>query len=367
MKRHLRTGQSPLAAVARIIGLALAVSATSGRSQTLAAADQKWNDLSRLSAPAPVARASSGKKASITDVEASVKQQAARARQAAQAAREFYTQFPSHPKANEARKMEAMSTVQATESADSAGVQSALAVARPYRQNTQHSPADRLDVSLAMDRLELSAKIRQGQEVDTAAKWKALADVLRAQFGDMPALDAYCLDIARTADPATTVQLANAVKQSRSASAAAKAKAQAFLDREALVGKPVQLKLSQVDGGDLVVGQPGAKVRVILAWDASDPGALASMSQYEQNLRNAEVVYVALGGSASAVRESKQRVRVAGAYCHAPAGAGYRVVAEALKLRYTPLPRLFVIDKQGAVVGAGSTRDLVTLLSQVRN
>ena len=327
--------------------------------------DQQWADLASLAAPAGVARTANGKIKSSDEKKADIAQAAARSQQAALDARDFYTRFPSHSKAGEAKKLEALASVRGAETDKAAPTQAALSVAQVFRANTSFPLADRFDVALAMDRLKLSLEIKQRRATDQPATWRKLADDLRTEFGDVPALQSYLMDIARTADATTATDLANTVIRSPVASKDAKDRAQVLLDRAALVGRKVPLQLSTTDGAQVNLDQPRTKPTVVVAWSAAEGDTLMTLLQHHKRLQNADIVYLGLGGSPAVLTEAKQQfVRLPGAYCHAPGGASARRAIEALKLQYAPLPRVYVLDRGALVLGSGSFSELPALLAK---
>ena len=338
---------------------------TTAFAQGAKTADQQWADVASLAAPAGVAKTANGKKRTNDEIKADIKQQAARSRQAAQSARDFYTQFPGHPKAAEAKKTEALASLRGVETDNATQIQSALSIAQAFRANSSLAAADRFDVALAMDRLKLSLEIKQRRATDQPASWRKLADDLRKEFGDLPALQSYLMDIARTADGATAVELATSVKGSTAASKETKDRAQAILDRAALVGRKVVLKLATTDGSPVDLEQTRSKPAVVVAWSPSEGDALMGLLQYQKQLQNADIIYVGLGGSVADLSAAKQQfVRLPGAYCHAPGGVGSRRAIDALKLQYAPLPRVYVLDRGALVLGSGSFSDLPALLAK---
>jgi hypothetical protein len=79
--------------------------------------------------------------------------------------------------------------------------------------------------------------------------------------------------------------------------------------------------------------------------------------------REAQLVYIAMGGSAAQIAKLKAGAPIAGVHCHAPAGVASRSTFEALKLRYAALPSLYVINRFGVLAGVGRVSEFPALLA----
>ena len=331
-----------------------------------AAADQAWASVSNLAKPVGLVRAVDGKAKTPDELKADIKQQGARRRLASQGAHDFYTDYPSHPKAQEARKVEAVAAIQGVESGNAAQEQAAFALGKAFRENKSYPLLDRFEVALAMDRLDLSLRIKNRKAMGRAQDWKALGDKLKTEFGDIPAVHAYYMEIARTADRATAIKIAAEVGQSSIASPAAKSQARVILDREALVGKNITLTLSTTEGGSFDLAQQKNKVTVIFAWSPEDSSSLSSIKRFEKSLpSDGQIVYLAMGGSPSQVKKGKGDAILPGTHCHAPAGPQSQAANTGLKLLYSPLPRIYVLNRSGLLVGYGRVEDLPALIGKV--
>ena len=326
-------------------------------------ADQAWANLSVLAKPTALARAVEGKPKTPAQLNAEIKQQAARYRQTAQSAREFYTTHSGHPKAGEARKLEALAAIRGVEAGNAAHEQVAFDLGKAFRENAVNPIADRFEVALAMDRLDLSLQIKSRKARGRPEDWKAVGDKLKPEFGAVPALYTYYMDIARTLDAATAAKLAAEVNAAAAAPMSAKAQAKAILDREGLVGKTVSAKLTTVDAAPLDLGAQKGKVTVVLAWSPSDTSPLANLKRFEKSLpSDTQVIYLAMGGTAAQVTRGKAEAVVPGIHCHAPTGPLARAANDGLKLQYSRLPRAYVLNRSGVLVGYGKVEDLPALM-----
>lgn len=328
--------------------------------------DQRFDDVAKLAAPVPAAKsAPDGTAKTPEQVKADIARQAELSRQAAQAAKEFYTQNPGHPKVAEARKIEALCTLRGVEAGNAAHEQPALAIGKAFREDKGLSAGDRFEVALAMDRLELSRRIKVRAAPAQTQAWVLMATMLRGEFGDMPELYTYYMDLARTADNAAALKLATEVNQSAIAPPDAKARAKVILERSSLLGKVVNLQLTRSDGGIVELARQSGRTTLLIVCSPADLECLDALKPLARMLpSDAQVVYLALGGSEKQVTAARLAAPISGWHCHAQAGPQSRSAIEALKLQYAPLPRLFVFGRAGTLVGFGRMNDLPSLFPQ---
>jgi hypothetical protein len=336
-----------------------------GDAPNQAGSDAAWTAVTDLARTSSISKSSNGNAKTKEQVGAAIAQESARQRQAAQAAKEFYTVNPGNPKAGDARKIEALSTVRGALVADATQTQAAMNLAKDFRERTDVPVRDRFEIALAADRLALSAKINAKTAADQSLEWQLVGERLRVEFGDLPELHDYSIEVARRADLPSAVKLATEVTQSPKATANAKARAQSILDRAALVGRPIDLKLAKVDGGTIDLAQQKDKITVIYVWSPTDPLSLESVKRFEKALPpGAQLIYLAYGGSVPLVNRLKASAAVAGIHCQATAGTASKAASDALKLRYTDLPYLYVINPSGVLTGVGRAEEFTTLMAQ---
>jgi hypothetical protein len=332
-----------------------------------ASGDQAWNTVAALAKPVTVSKGSDGIGKSKEQLAAEIAQQAARSRQVAQAARDFYLAYPGHPNVTAARRIEAVSAIQGVEGANATHVQAALALGRQFRDDRTVPAGERFEVALAMDRLELSTRIKNRTASGKISDWKRVGDSLRTEFGDLPALQSYYMDVARRAETETAAKIAEDVLRSTAASSATKARAQAAVSRAALLGKPIELRVDKINGGYIDVGKQLGQTTVVVVWRPSEPSDLSTIRKFEKSIPiGTQFIYLALGGTAAAVRRQEGSPLFPGEHCHAPAGPKSRAASDALKLQYAQVPLVYVVNTAGVVAGIGQINTLPTLLQTVR-
>jgi len=327
-----------------------------------ASADNDWQNLQSLvQPPAPVSNpAGAGLQMAATP---STAQQADRFTQASQAAKAFYTTYPNDVRAAAAKKLEAVTAV---ESVQFGGVQNrtaALAVGSAYRADPTNPGGDRYDVALAIGAIPLSlnGSLQGKRLIDNPAAFEALADKLYREFGDIDPIYHFYLGIVRTVGPADAAGLAQKIV-GMNAPVWAKSEAQAVLARQALIGKPVPVTLTTVDGQALdlrtLVGQPTA----IFVWsNRTGPDDLASLARVAAAIPSGtRLIYVSLQSDLAQVAEAKALAPLPGTFCfEQPGFAG--LTAHLLGVCRTPC--VYVLDRQGALAGFGRVEELPVLLA----
>ena len=321
-------------------------------------------------APSTLVSANAGANAASVGTSANVKvvaeQAATRSRQAAEAAKNFYTTYPTHANAPEARKIEALGELRGIKHGDAVHETKAMTLAAAFRADLRHPQPARVEVAFAMDRAELSRRVKTKEKTGRVQERIRVGDRLRAEFGEIPEYHAYSMEVARTADLPTALRLATETSVARSASPESKAQAKVILERTALLGKTVNLKLDALDGPDVDLAKPNGKITVLVAWSPSvDPKKLDPLKPLARMLPSgAQVVFLALGGTEKQVKSAKSAMPLPGTLCLAPAGPRSRAASDALKLQYAPLPRLYVFNSAGKLAGFGPLEDLPALLAR---
>jgi hypothetical protein len=222
-----------------------------------------------------------------------------------------------------------------------------------------------VEVALLMERAELSRQVRNGEKSLRASERVRVADRLRAEFGEIPEYHTYAMELARTMDLATALRLATETSHSPVATASAKAQAKVILDRMHLLGKPVNLRLTIVDGAEFDLSKQAGKITVVVAWSAADPRSLDALKPMGRMMpKDVQVVFLAMGGTKKQVQTGRAASPLPGTHCHAPAGPLSRAATDSLKLQYSPVPRLYVLNRAGKLVGIGRLEELPALLTR---
>jgi hypothetical protein len=352
--------------VTRIATLALILNAAPGYAQDAvraASADREWTNVLRLVNPIP-SGTSKGRKTPL-QLKGEVEMQAVLARQASDRARDFHLRYPEHAKATEARKLEALSGLRGVIEGDVKHQEAVSAVAMVYRKDLRIPPADRLEVALKMEQVGLSRKIKSRTAGNRAAAMEKIADDLKNEFGDLPAIQGFYLESARVAEFSRAAVIAAKIAHSGAASAAAKGEAQAILGRAALVGKALALKLPLLGGGEIDLSQKQDKLTVLVVQSPFSTVGLEPLGKLDNSARkNSQFVFLYLGGTAQEAGAARAKTRIAGRHCHAPIGPVANKTAASLQLQFTRSPFVYVVAKSGVLAGCGSLSEVATLVKE---
>ena len=323
-------------------------------------ADIDWSNLSAQARPTPLRPASDGRNTSV-QAKANIKQQAVVSRQAAQNAKDFYAQYPGHAKAAEARKLEVVAGLHGVEDGDDNYEKSALALAQNYRDNRTNPASDRLDVALAMDRLKVSSGAKSKKIVPRTTEWEQMADKLQVEFGDQPQLQSYYAELVRSGDMFTSKRIATNLLQQKPAPGA-KAEAQAMLDRHSLLGRPLALTVTGLDGGAVDLSKQKGSVTVVFVWAASaGPEVQKMLTRFQRSIPpGVGIMYLALGGEQKKLSVAPGSQPIRGRTCFVPA-SGSKAAVDYLKLR--DMPYLYVLNAKGTLSGFGPVGEFTNLLA----
>ena len=317
----------------------LAGAVTSGSAQSAASdASAKWRDIVVLVTPPRAIDPIAANKAKSPSQ--STQDFANQAKQIAIAAKDFYAKFPSDQNAGKAKKTEALYAAIGAQPGDSDQGRAALQTASAYRSDSTNSAKDRLEVAVAMEQAQLRLKPSRDKTIYNSVAMTKAADNLQKEFGNIPEVGDFYIGVARTADRATSVRMAQNVL-AWNATPSAKTEAQAIIDRNSLIGTKLNLKLTTVDGSAFDLGKQSGKVTVVFVWSvAGGVNSVGSLSSVKKGLpNNAQIVYLGVGGTAGQATIPSSRLPVPGILCFETKVAA---ALDLLKIRH--LPYVFVLD-----------------------
>jgi hypothetical protein len=284
-----------------------------------------------------------------------------KSRATAASARDFYTKYPTHAKANEARKIEALAELRGVKSTDETQQKQALTIGKAFRSDHRQSLDARTEVALAMDRLELSEKIRRKAVSDRPVEKEKVADGVRAELGHTAALHAYYVEVSRNADMFTGKRIAQNLLQWPT-DAKTKKEAQTIVDRSSLLGTRLNLMLPSAETGPVDLAKQSGGVTVLVVWaPAGGEKALKSLEVFRNSIPpGVQFVYLALGGTAKEIATLQSAAPIKGRFCH-QTGPAVSPTLSALKL--TGMPYIYVLNREGKVAGFGPFGELTSLLA----
>jgi hypothetical protein len=284
-------------------------------------------------------------------------------RQLAQGAKDFAAQNPSHTKAAEARKLEALAGLEGILTEDAAHEQAAVATAAAFRTNKSNPAPARFEVAHAMDGREISKKILGRPWHAHAPMAERMLDRLRVEFGERPEVYGSYVALAEKADCDNGRDVALKIMQSP-APAFAKTAARRLLDRYALVRQPLDFPLTSAQGRATTLAREAGRTTVVVLYDGvRSPAGPAGLQDYKRNPRpNTQWIYVALGRPASLPKGATSFQAPAGLNCVEPLGAKSPLYEQ---LKLTSLPAVFVLDEAKKLSAYGRIDQLAWLLSGI--
>jgi hypothetical protein len=114
------------------------------------------------------------------------------------------------------------------------------------------------------------------------------------------------------------------------------------------------------------LAQSRDKPTVLIAWSPEDASSIATVTRFEKSLpKDTQIVYLAMGGTSVQVKKVSDNPPLPGIHCHAPSGPLSRSATQGLKLSYSPIPRVYVLNRAGLLTGFGRIEDLPALMAKV--
>lgn len=284
-----------------------------------------------------------------------------RARQVADAAKDFYTRYPTHANAAQARKIEATAALSGLKSATAAQEQAALRVAGDFRKNQANPVADRFDVALAMDRFQTTKTLGGGALRKNPTAYEKLADNLRVEFGDRPEVFQLYAGVAHQIETEAGHKLAKRIIQ-MPAPTQVKSQAQDLIERHALLGRPLDLQLTTVEKRKIDLKKTTGGPTVVYVWSGGAPASFFSgLGGLKKKIpAGTQWIYLFLAPKLADLTAARTRAPFAGSICHEPPQTMQRV-HERLNLRTSPF--VLVLNRQGVLSGYGPVDELPTLLA----
>jgi thiol-disulfide isomerase/thioredoxin len=254
-----------LLAVSLAVSTPFAKSATSDSpTNAPSPADKAWRELEKLMQPemppaewqghpTPEQRASFRAK------------QGEKAAQAADKAKDFYTQYPSHAKAAEAKKREA----DLLQIAVQLGNTNKLADYQKLQEQKLNDPNlsedERFKLRMEAIQTKVRAKMQEGQEAFVAELEKSGHELIK-EFPKRSQGYEILLEAAKQAEGTKARSLAKEVTDSSGAPDEVKTSAEGLLTKLDALGKPLPIKFKAVDGREVDLAKLTGKVVLIDFW-----------------------------------------------------------------------------------------------------
>lgn len=319
--------------------------------------ERDWAEVVALAA---ASRTSDGAQRAPTPTLNGQSQATLSARLVADIARGFIDRNPNHLNAGDARKLEVLSALQGVSDADPQFEAKAALLAGAFRADRRNSVADRFEVALLAERVAARSGLGGSPFGSVSRELEAIAKRLRSEFGEISQVFNFYVSVARGADMATARRIAQEVLRSPSGREA-RAEAQSILNRDLLLNKSANWSLTPVGGKQVLALRTAGRTTLIVVWSPSAVSLALSTLTVVQRLLPAEaqVVYLACGGTAEQFEAQRRTATVPGAFCRSTDGANGAFL-EAFQPRQTPYA--VVIDRRGSVAGFGPLSTVPALL-----
>ncbi len=331
-------------------------------------ADAAWFNVSALSRAAASSKVSPAHLVAPNPAAAAAEkiereQRAQKFRAVAQGAKAFYIQNPAHPRANEARKLEALAALEGITPTDRAYALAATATAAAFRTNPGNPAADRFEVAHALERRDVARKIPGRPWYSHPALGGWMLDRLHGEFGDLPEVWGGYLALAENTECDHGRDFAARIVQS-TAPGPTKASARRLLDRYALVRTPINFPLSTVQGRASSLSQLAGKVTVVCLWDGSRfPNGPSGLQEYAKNpAPDTRWVYLSVGTLGALPKGAKSAVAPPGTTCVEPLGWSSPLITT---LHVSQLPYVFVFDEKRQLSGYGHFDEIPALIKGI--
>ena len=226
-------------------------------------ADKAWKEVQRSTRP-PMAPAEWQGHPTKEQIEEFQAKNGILAEQAAEKAKDFYTRYPDHPKAAEARKKELEMLRNAQMLGSNRKSAELAALEEQALNDPKLSEKERLDLRLRAFQRSVMSKQSEGHEAMLAAEEKGARELIK----DFPKRDEgyqILLQVASQSDGAKAKEIAKEIEAS-SASDQTKESAKGILRKMEALGKPLDIKFASVDGRDVDVAKMQGKVVLVDFW-----------------------------------------------------------------------------------------------------
>lgn len=321
-----------------ITALAQAQTVPGLKTADLSPAETEWKNLEK--AADNLNRENAGA-AQQPGAKASASERAAKATRLADQAKDFYSKNPGHPKALEARSMEAHQLIEAVDFGGDDTVRKRMEVTVDKMRKDQTVPVQmRVVIAGAHD---FSTSIRQCTKTEQVTlALEKVARGLMAEFPDQPQGYESLLTVARERDEPQAKALARELLRS-SASAFVKEGAQTLLDQFALIGRDLGGVLKQAGAKAMQSGKP----TVIYSWAGWSPNSLTLAAFLSsKNLTGINLIAVNLDQDVAAAKKIAGDRSLPGLMNFDPLGPKGPLAAA---LKFNGAPQVYVTDAQGVI------------------
>jgi hypothetical protein len=255
----------------------------------------------------------------------------------------FYTAYPSHPSAKEAKRLETLALSHAALAGDTSQESRRLQLIETVRRDEALPPLSRFEAVAWSRQVEVS---RQSLATDAArlSAQEAATRQMIAEFPNLPEGYESLLAVARDAGPVRGPAILNDLRQMPT-TGQVQMEVQTLLDRYALVGAALGPMLMKTGFAGLAQRTQG-KAIILYAWSYNNPASIAAAKRLAKLAPRAAVIGVNLDPNAEEARRAASEKRLPGDQWADGNGPG-NPIAVLLKMNRAPL--VYLVDQAGAI------------------
>jgi hypothetical protein len=272
----------------------------------------------------------------------------------------FYTQYPTHASAKEAKQREVLALALAAINGDSSQDARRQTTLAAVRNDSGLSPGQRCEAVAWSGRVAIKRQnLKTGAAVLAAEE--SLTRSLIQEFPNQPGGYDSLMGIARDSTPERGQVIARDILAMRTATPKSKTDAQRLLDRYALVGKPIAPILEKAGATSLMSGTD-PKVTVVYTWKSSTSQSLSLAGRMATQAPKARFIGVCLDNNLATARQAATARNAPGSQYYNASGST-SPLADGLAIR-EPLA-VYLVDGDGIIRDAQGGKDFAAKVAKL--
>ena len=327
--------------------------------------DAAWLEVQKASRPSSPPKEWNDKRPSREEIQAYQVRQGEMAAKAADVARDFYTKYPKHKNADEARKLEANLSAAAVQLGNT-NMAARLAKLEAARLDDKSLPEDeRFGRRARAIQQAAMAKKEDGMPA-VLAEFEKGVRILQKEFPQRPETYSMLLSIAENSIPDKSRQIAQEVIDS-GASAEIKDAAKVILQRLDAIGKPVPIQFTALDGRKVDLTKMKGKVVLVDFWATwcgtcvqELPNVKAAYNKFHP--KGFEIVGISFDSKKDKLTEFVANEKMAWPQYFDGKGWENEI---GQKYGISAIPAMWLIDKQGNLRDMSAREDLAVKVEEL--